>query len=105
VAEAIGPIHGAQIIDTWTPLTLRDWVGAPQGGTYGVRHSMRDGLDFLVMSRPPLGRLFLVGQSAIAPGLLGISMGVLRVVGALAGREALRALMARNRPSTLMGAE
>jgi phytoene dehydrogenase-like protein len=105
VAEAIGPIHGAQIIDTWTPLTLRDWVGAPQGGTYGVRHSMRDGLDFLVMSRPPLGRLFLVGQSAIAPGLLGISMGVRRVVGALAGREALGALMARNRPSSLMGAE
>jgi hypothetical protein len=105
VAEAIGAIHGAQIIDTWTPLTLRDWVGAPQGGTYGVRHTLRDGLDFLVLSRPPLGRLFMVGQSAIAPGLLGISMGVLRVVGSLAGREALGELMARHRASLPMGAE
>ena len=104
VAEAIGPIHGAQIIDTWTPLTLRDWVGAPQGGTYGVRHSVRDGLDFLVLSRPPLGRLFMVGQSAIAPGLLGISMGVLRVVSMLAGREALAELMAHNRASHPGGA-
>jgi len=103
-AEAIGPLHGAQIIDTWTPLTLRDWVGAPQGGTYGVRHSMRDGLDFLVLSRPPLGRLFLVGQSAIAPGLLGISMGVLRVVSMVAGREALGELMARNRSAPPIGA-
>jgi all-trans-retinol 13,14-reductase len=96
-AEAIGPIQNAQIIDTWTPLTLRDWVGAPQGGTYGIKHSMRDGLDFLVMSRPPLDRLFLVGQNAIAPGLLGVSTGVMRVVAALAGREALRDLMAKNR--------
>jgi all-trans-retinol 13,14-reductase len=96
-AEAIGPIQGAQIIDTWTPLTLRDWVGAPQGGTYGVRHSIRDGLDYLVMSSPPLDRLFLVGQSALAPGLLGVSMGVLRVVAALAGRETLRDLVAKNR--------
>jgi phytoene dehydrogenase-like protein len=102
-AEAIGPIHDAQIIDTWTPLTLRDWVGAPQGGTYGVRHSMRDGLDFLIMSRPPLDRLFLVGQNAIAPGLLGVSMGVLRVVATLAGREALRALLAKNRTAHPIG--
>ena len=103
-AEAIGPIHGAHIIDTWTPLTLRDWVGAPQGGTYGVRHSIRDGLDYLVLSRPPLDRLFLVGQNAIAPGLLGVSMGVLRVVAALAGREALADLMARNRQAHPLGA-
>ena len=102
-AEAIGPIHDAQIIDTWTPLTLRDWVGAPQGGTYGVRHSLRDGLDFLIMSRPPLDRLFLVGQNAIAPGLLGVSMGVLRVVAALAGREALRDLLAKNRTAHPIG--
>jgi phytoene dehydrogenase-like protein len=103
-AQAIGLIPDAQIIDTWTPLTLRDWVGAPQGGTYGVRHSIRDGLDYLVMSRPPLDRLFLVGQNAIAPGLLGVSMGVLRVVAALAGREALRDLMAKNRAAHPIGA-
>lgn len=95
--EIIGPIPDARVLDAWTPLTLRDWVHAPQGGTYGVRHSIRDGLDYLVLSRPPLGNLFLVGQSAIAPGLLGIGMGVMRVVAALAGREALRHLLESSR--------
>jgi len=97
-AEAtIGPIHDAQIIDVWTPLTLRDWVRAPEGGTYGVRHSIRDGLEFLVLARPPLEGLFQVGQNAIAPGLLGTSMGVLRVVGAISGREAVRELIEKSR--------
>jgi len=95
--DAIGPIRDAQIIDVWTPLSLRDWVRAPQGGTYGVRHSIRDGLEFLVLARPPLEHLFLVGQNAIAPGLLGTSMGVLRTVGTIAGREALRELLDKSR--------
>jgi hypothetical protein len=97
VADAIGPIHQPQIVDIWTPLTMRDWVGAPQGNTYGARHSIRDGLEYLVLSRPPLAGLFLVGQSALAPGLLGISMGVLHVASAIVGRSAVRELMAASR--------
>jgi phytoene dehydrogenase-like protein len=97
VEEATGPLHEPRIIDVWTPLTMRDWVGAPAGCTYGVKHSSRDGLDFLVLSRPPLPGLFLVGQNAIAPGLLGVSMGVLRVTAAIAGRQPLAELMARAR--------
>jgi all-trans-retinol 13,14-reductase len=94
LATAMGPLHEPRIVDVWTPLTLRDWVAAPQGSAYGVKHSIRDGLDYLVLSRPPLDRLFLVGQSAMAPGLLGVSMGVLRVVSAIAGRQAVGELMA-----------
>jgi all-trans-retinol 13,14-reductase len=97
VEEATGPLHEPRIIDVWTPLTMRDWVGAPAGCTYGVKHSSRDGLDFLVLSRPPLPGLFLVGQNAIAPGLLGVSMGVLRVAAVIAGRQPLAELMARAR--------
>jgi phytoene dehydrogenase-like protein len=98
IATAIGPIHDPRIIDVWTPLTMRDWTGAPRGGTYGARHSVRDGLGFLVLSRPPLDGLFMVGQSALAPGLLGVSMGVLRVATAIAGRQAVRELMGSVRP-------
>jgi all-trans-retinol 13,14-reductase len=96
LAATIGPIHDPTIIDVWTPLTMRDWVGAPEGGTYGVRHSIRDGLDYLVLSRPPVRGLFLVGQNAIAPGLLGVAMGVLRTVNVLAGREATAKLFAKH---------
>jgi phytoene dehydrogenase-like protein len=94
---ATGPLHDARIVDVWTPLTMRDWVAAPQGCTYGVQHSIRDGLDYLILSRPPLDRLFVVGQNAMAPGLLGISMGVLRVASAIAGRPAVGELMRKNR--------
>jgi all-trans-retinol 13,14-reductase len=97
VEEVPGPLHEPRIIDVWTPLTMRDWVGAPEGCTYGVKHSARDGLDFLVLSRPPLPGLFLVGQNAVAPGLLGTCMGVLRAAGAIAGRQPLADLMARAR--------
>jgi phytoene dehydrogenase-like protein len=93
LSAATGPLHGARIVDVWTPLTMRDWVMAPQGCTYGVKHSIRDGLDYLSLSRPPLERLFLTGQNALAPGLLGTAMGILRVASAVAGRQAVGELM------------
>jgi phytoene dehydrogenase-like protein len=99
--EAVtGPLHDPHIIDVWTPLTMRDWVGAPSGCTYGVRHSPRDGFELLVLARPPLPGLFIVGQNAIAPGLLGTAMGVLRAAGTIAGRPKLAELLARSRKGT-----
>ncbi len=100
LSAATGPLHDARIVDVWTPLTMRDWVAAPRGCTYGVKHSIRDGLDFLSLSRPPLEGLFLVGQNALAPGLLGTAMGILRVVSAVAGRQAVGELMGKCRPRT-----
>jgi len=97
IEEATGPLHAPRVIDVWTPLTMRDWVGAPEGGTYGVMHSGLDGIEYLVLSRPPLAGLHLVGQNAIAPGLLGVTMGVLRTAAAIAGRQPLADLMARMR--------
>jgi phytoene dehydrogenase-like protein len=97
---ATGPLHEARIVDVWTPLTMRDWLAAPQGCTYGVKHSIRDGLDYLSLSRPPLERLFLVGQNALAPGLLGSTMGILRVASVVAGRQAVSTLMSTCRGRT-----
>jgi phytoene dehydrogenase-like protein len=97
IETVTGPLREPRIIDVWTPLTMRDFVGAPEGCTYGVKHSSRDGLEFLVLARPPLPGLFLVGQNAIAPGLLGVAMGVLRTAGAIAGRQALGDLLDRSR--------
>lgn len=97
LSVATGPLGDARIVDVWTPLTMRDWVAAPQGCAYGVRHSIRDGLDYLSLSRPPLAGLFLVGQNALAPGLLGTAMGILRVASAIAGRQAVAELMRNGR--------
>jgi all-trans-retinol 13,14-reductase len=97
LASAIGVVDPSSIIDTWTPLTMRDFASAPRGGTYGVRHSISDGFDYLVLSRPPLGGLFLVGQNAISPGLLGTSLSVLRALTLVAGRQAVGELLAKHR--------
>jgi all-trans-retinol 13,14-reductase len=99
LATGTGSLHAPQIVDIWTPLTFRDWASAPEGSTYGVKHSINDGLDYLVLSRSPLDGLFLVGQNAMAPGLLGVGMGVLRVVSVVAGRQAVRELMDKSRAS------
>lgn len=100
LSAATGPLPEARIVDVWTPLTMRDWLAAPQGCTYGVKHSIRDGLGYLSLSRPPLERLFLVGQNALAPGLLGTAMGILRVASVVAGRQAVNELMSRSRQRT-----
>lgn len=100
LATATGPLREARIVDVWTPLTMRDWLAAPQGCTYGVKHSIRDGLDYLSLSRPPLEGLLLTGQNALAPGLLGTTMGILRVASAVAGRQAVGELMSKNRQRT-----
>jgi all-trans-retinol 13,14-reductase len=100
LSAATGPLHEARIVDVWTPLTMRDWLAAPQGCTYGVKHSIRDGLDYLSLSRPPLEKLFLVGQNALAPGLLGTAMGILRVASVVAGRQAVSELMSKRRQRT-----
>jgi all-trans-retinol 13,14-reductase len=92
-----GILHDPEVIDIWTPLTMRDWLTAPEGSPYGVQHSICDGLDYLVLSRSPIERLLLAGQSALAPGLVGVSMGVMRVVSAVVGRQAVHELMAKSR--------
>jgi phytoene dehydrogenase-like protein len=92
--EVIGPVGEAHIVDTWSPLSARDWVQTPNGSAYGVRHCAKDGLQFVVLTRPPFSRLYLVGQSAISPGLIGVAFGVLRCVGEVAGRVRLRTFIA-----------
>jgi all-trans-retinol 13,14-reductase len=90
--EVVGPVKSAEILDTWTPLTVRDFVRAPRGGAYGIRHSTRN-LRYFAMTRTALDGLTTVGQSALAPGLVGVTLGVLRAIGAIVGSAALRAYL------------
>jgi all-trans-retinol 13,14-reductase len=92
--DVVGPIADPKIVDVWTPLTLRDYTGTVRGGIYGVRHSLADGLERLVLTRTPLPALSIVGQNAIAPGLIGVALSVLRVAGDVAGRPMFRQFLA-----------
>ncbi len=88
-AKVLGPLGDTRILDTYTPLTIRDWIGAPEGAPYGVRHSLDQILTTILVSRRAVNGLFMVGQSLAAPGILGTSLGVLRTVGFMVGQKRL----------------
>jgi all-trans-retinol 13,14-reductase len=84
--DVLGPLGDYRLLDISTPLTMRDWAASPEGSLYGLMRSVTNDLQYTVLTRMPLRSLYLVGQNAIAPGLLGVTLSVLRGVGEVAGR-------------------
>jgi all-trans-retinol 13,14-reductase len=95
-ATVLGPLDGRLPVDISTPLTLRDWAASPQGSLYGLERSVPSDLRYTVLTRMPVRSMVLVGQNAIAPGLLGVTFGVLRGVGEVVGRAKFRDFLAKN---------
>ena len=85
--EIFGSLAGAKIIDTYTPLTIRDWVNSPCGSPYGIMRSARQFPAITVLHRKPLGGFFFAGQNALAPGILGTVLGSFQAVRQMIGRE------------------
>ena len=92
--SVLGPLEDYRILDISTPLTMRDWAASPEGSVYGLLRSVKNDLQYAVLTRFPVRSLYLVGQSAIAPGLLGVTLSVLRGVGEVVGRANLQNFLA-----------
>lgn len=73
--EVIGPLKNARILDVFTPLTLRDYGNCPEGSCYGVMRSSGQLLKVASLSKVPIPGLFMAGQNAVAPGVLGTILG------------------------------
>ena len=87
-AEGIfGPLAGAKILDAYTPLSLRDWVGSPNGAPYGIMRSMRQLPALSTLSRLLPGGLSFAGQNALSPGILGTLLGSLQVARQVIGPD------------------
>ncbi|MCE5211569.1 MAG: FAD-dependent oxidoreductase [Deltaproteobacteria bacterium] len=84
--EIFGSLHDAQILDVYTPLTLRDYVNAPEGACYGAIRSSGQLLKIASLNNLPVPGLCFAGQNAIAPGVMGCLVGSFdaarRIVGA-----------------------
>jgi phytoene dehydrogenase-like protein len=90
-SEAIlSPLHDPELLDVYTPLTIRDWVDSPNGTAYGVLRSCDQMLSAALLNRTPVRRLFLAGQSVLAPGVLGTVMGSLVTARFVLGVERFR---------------
>lgn len=70
-----------------TPLTLRDFTSAPQGGLYGVKHMIG---QYNPLPATRLAGLHLAGQAVIAPGLLGAVLSGFIACGSILGHDRLR---------------
>lgn len=83
--EVFGGLKNARILDVFTPLTLRDYVNCPEGSCYGVMRSSAQLLKIASLSKPLISGLFLAGQNAVAPGVLGTILGSFNAVRQIIG--------------------
>lgn len=49
--KEIGPFKSAKLLDTYTPLTIRDWVNSPDGSAYGAMKSSDQFLSTALLNR------------------------------------------------------
>jgi all-trans-retinol 13,14-reductase len=82
-----GPLENYQILDIFTPLSIRDWVSSPDGTAYGVQRSHRQILSAALLNRTAVKGLFLAGQNVLAPGILGAILGSLVTIKFIIGPQ------------------
>jgi all-trans-retinol 13,14-reductase len=87
VRPLTGRLDGLEIIDTYTPLTLRDWVNTPDGSAYGVMKSHQQMLSAALLNSTSIKGLYLAGQSVMAPGILGTLLGSMATTKFIVGAE------------------
>lgn len=90
IAEAstvFGPLKGMKILDIYTPLTIRDQVGSPDGSAYGILRSTRQLMKTASLNRTSVEGLFLAGQNSMAPGVMGTTLGSFQAVKRIIGQE------------------
>jgi all-trans-retinol 13,14-reductase len=85
--KTLGSFRGLRILDSYTPLTLRDWVNSPEGSAYGVIRSSSQLLAASLLNRTSVKGLFLSGQNVAAPGIIGTIMGSFKTVKMIIGSE------------------
>lgn len=86
-AAVVGPFEGVELLDAFTPLTIRDWNNSPGGTAYGVLRSTSQRLSAAFLNRTKIRGLFLAGQSVLAPGVLGTIMGSFDTARHILGQE------------------
>jgi phytoene dehydrogenase-like protein len=85
--KVFGSFKNVRFLDSFTTLTLRDWVGSPGGSAYGICRSRRQLFTAALLHRLPVRGLFLAGQNALAPGIFGTLAGSFQAVRQMIGPE------------------
>lgn len=88
--EMLGPFQNLKMLDAYTPLTMRDWVGSPGGSAYGVLRSSSQALATALLNRTAVRGLYLTGQNVMAPGIIGAITGSFATAKLILGADEFR---------------
>ncbi len=72
-----------------TPLTYRDYIGARDGGLYGIAKDYHDPIKTFISPTTKIPNLFFTGQNLNMHGVLGVTVGVIRTCGVFVGQNYL----------------
>jgi all-trans-retinol 13,14-reductase len=89
-----------EAVYTSTPLTYRDYTGAPHGSAYGICKDYNNPLETMLSPRTPVSNLFMTGQNQNLHGMLGVSVTSLLTCAQISGvgRKIAPALHLRQMP-------
>lgn len=74
---------------TSSPLSYRDYIGAKDGGLYGIAKDYRDPLKTFISPKTKIPNLFFTGQNLNMHGVLGVTVGAIRTCGEFIGQHYL----------------
>ena len=79
------------VVDAGSMLTFKDYLNSPDGTAYGVKQKMG---QFNIIGKLRLNNLYVAGQSALLPGIIGAMMSSLIVGRQVLGKEQYGRLLA-----------
>ena len=72
------------VLDAASVLTFRDYLFSPEGNAYGIKQKMG---QFNLFGKLPLVNLYVAGQSAVLPGIVGAMLSSFIVARSLIGKD------------------
>jgi len=82
-------LGGGQVVSTFSPLTMRDYVLAWDGSTYGVKKNLEQVRSGKIMPRTRVKGLYLAGQNVEMSGIVGTVIGSVSCCSEMLGGEYL----------------
>jgi phytoene dehydrogenase-like protein len=89
-AKIFGDLKVMKVLDSYTPLTIRDMMNSPEGSAYGILRSAGQLMKAATLRRTSIEGLFIAGQSSMAPGIMGTMLGSFQAVRQVVGHEIFR---------------
>lgn len=77
------------LVESGSPLTIRDYYGTPRGALYGIHRSSLDPLQSSLSTRTRLSNLYLTGQDVNFHGLIGTSLTAILTAETITGRNTI----------------